>query len=118
MLTRFDRAARPHGNCCHKLGVVLLELCFGKLLDEHANWQRPLFAAARRDPMVRHFIGCQWPNDVEGEAGEKCANAVRYCLQQPPAGWQGDKWREEFVQSVVWPLQKCGESMQPSKTII
>lgn len=97
------------------IGTLLLELCFGKPLDQHALWQQAGFSAAKTNPMMRHFVACEWSKDVEGEAGEQYANAVRFCLHQGPTVLQDDKWRMEFAQAVVWPLQQCYESMQPSK---
>jgi len=97
------------------IGTLLLELCFGKPLDQHELWQQAGFSAAKTNPMMRHFVACEWSKDVEGEAGEQYASAVRFCLHQGPAVLQDDKWRTEFAQAVVWPLQQCYESMQPSK---
>jgi hypothetical protein len=97
------------------IGTLLLELCFGKLLDQHELWQQACFSAAKANPMMRHFVACEWSKDVEGEAGEQYASAVRFCLHQGPAVLQDDKWRTDFAQAVVWPLQQCYESMQPSK---
>lgn len=117
-LAQFDTVASPPGDNYKSFGILLLELCFGKPLEEHTVWQRPTFAASKADPMVRHFVACQWLDDVEGEAGEHFANAVRHCLQQSPANLQNNRWREEFVRSVVWPLQQCVEIMQPSRTTL
>jgi hypothetical protein len=97
------------------LGTLLLELCFGMPLDQQELWNQAGFSAAKTNPMMRHFVACEWSKDVEGEAGEQYANAVRFCLHQSPAVLQDDKWRTEFAQAVVWPLQQCYESMQPSK---
>jgi hypothetical protein len=97
------------------LGALLLELCFGKPLDEHELWRQAGFAMAKTNPMMRHFVACEWSKAVEGEAGEQYANAVRFCLHQGPASLSDEKWRVDFAQAVVWPLQQCYESMQPSK---
>lgn len=84
-------------------------------LDQHELWQQAGFSAAMTNPMMRHFVAFEWSKDVEGEAGEQYASAVRFCLHQGPAVLQDEKWRTEFAQAVVWPLQQCYESMQPSK---
>jgi hypothetical protein len=78
-------------------------------------WNQAGFSAAKTNPMMRHFVACEWSKDVEGEAGEQYASAVRFCLHQGPAVLQDEKWRTEFAQAVVWPLQSCYESMRPSK---
>lgn len=100
------------------IGTLLLELCFGKLIDQHELWQQAGFSTAKTNPMMRHFVACEWSKDVEGEAGEQYASAVRFCLHQGPAVLQDDKWRTDFAQAVVWPLQQCYESMQPSKRTV
>jgi len=114
ILTDFGASSRPSGVDTFKaLGIVLLELCFGKPLDAHPLWQNPGFAAAKTNPMMRHFVATQWMDDVIGEAGENYANALKWCFQQAPASMVDDKWRADFAQSVAWPLQECFESMQP-----
>jgi hypothetical protein len=69
----------------------------------------------KTNPLIRQFVVSEWLKDVEGEAGEQYANAVRFCLQQAPTSLKDEKWRVDFAQSVVWPLQQCHESMQPSR---
>jgi len=114
-LSRLDATSTAKDDSFKALGTLLLELCFGKPLDQHILWDQPAFAMAKSNPMMRHFVAHEWLKDVEGEAGEQYANAVRFCLQQAPTSLKDDKWRADFAQSVVWPLQQCHESMQPSK---
>jgi len=114
-LIRLDTTSTTKDDSFKALGTLLLELCFGKLLDQHVLWQQPAFAMAKTNPMVRHFVAHEWLKEVEGEAGGQYANAVKFCLQQAPTSLKDDKWRVEFAQSVVWPLQQCHESMQPSR---
>jgi hypothetical protein len=114
-ITSFTPTTPPLDDRFKSIGTLLLELCFGKLLDQHQLWQQGCFSAAKTNPMMRHFVACEWSKDVEGEAGEQYANAVRFCLHQGPAVLQDEKWRTDFAQAVVWPLQQCYESMQPSK---
>jgi hypothetical protein len=114
-LARFGPGATTLEDRFKSLGTLLLELCFGKPLDEHELWKQAGFAMAKANPMMRHFVAYEWSKEVEGEAGEQYANAVRFCLHQGPATLTDDKWRVDFAQAVVWPLQQCYESMQPSK---
>jgi hypothetical protein len=100
------------------IGTLLLELCFGKPLEQHELWNQAGFSAAKTNPMMRQFVACEWSKDVEGEAGEQYANAVKFCLHQCPTILQDEVWRTDFAQAVVWPLQQCYESMQPSKRIV
>ncbi|KAK4950618.1 hypothetical protein LTR10_010611 [Elasticomyces elasticus] len=55
-------------NSFSQLGILLLELCFTKQLDEHRLWQRAGYAASRDDPIIRHAVACEWldrDGDVE-----------------------------------------------------
>lgn len=115
ILTDFGTSKPPRDDRFKALGIVLLELCFGKPLDDHPLWQNPGFAAAKTNPMMRHFVATEWMKDVVGEAGEQYANALKWCFQQAPASTADEKWRADFAQSVAWPLQECFESMQPRK---
>lgn len=114
-LAHFGPSAATIDDRFKSLGTLLLELCFGRLLDQHDLWKQPGFSMAKTNPMMRHFVACEWSKDVEGEAGEQYANAVRFCLHQGPAVLKDDRWRMDFAQAAVWPLQQCYESMQPSK---
>lgn len=99
--TRLDRTVNPGGDNFRALGTLLLELCFGKALDEHALWQQQAFASSNANPLLRHFVACEWLKDVEGEAGDQYANAVRFCLHQAPVVLNDEKWRLEFAQTVA-----------------
>ncbi|KAK5112293.1 hypothetical protein LTR85_011565 [Meristemomyces frigidus] len=94
------------------LGIVLLELCFGVRLEQHGLWQNPVYAAGKTDPLLRQTVACEWLNDVEDEAGGDYALAVSWTLKQAPAVLKDEKWRIEFAENVVQPLQACYESMK------
>jgi hypothetical protein len=97
------------------LGIVLLELCFGYRLEEHRMWLNPGYTALRNDPIMRQTVACEWLDEVQGEAGEDYATAVDWTLKQSPAVLRDDKWREEFAQNVVQPLQRYYEYLHPTK---
>ncbi|KAK6424120.1 hypothetical protein LTR95_016434 [Oleoguttula sp. CCFEE 5521] len=116
LLTALTPAPPSTEDSFKALGTLLLELCFGKTLDEHSIWQQPAFSAAKTNPMLRQFVATEWLKEADGEAGEQFASAIRWCLQQAPALLNDDKWRTDFAQQVVWPLTQCHESMQPRKS--
>ncbi|KAK5682107.1 hypothetical protein LTS10_005232 [Elasticomyces elasticus] len=98
-----------------QLGILLLELCFGRPLEEHKLWRSAAFAAGRNDPIIRHAVACKWldtDGDVENEAGENYALAVDWTLKQAPKDVKDEGWRSDFVDNVVQPLQRCCESMK------
>ena len=98
------------------LGIVLLELCFGSRLEDHNMWQNPAYAPLKADPNFRQTVARVWLDDVQGEAGEDYAMATQWTLTQSPAVTKDDKWREEFAQNVVQPLQRYYEYLHPTKT--
>ncbi|KAK5742068.1 hypothetical protein LTR17_003576 [Elasticomyces elasticus] len=96
-----------------QLGILLLELCFGKPLEDHKLWQNPAFAVGCNDPIIRHAVACQWlGNDVEHEAGENYAVAVDWTLNHAPKDVNDMGWRLDFTENVVQPLQRCCDSMK------
>ncbi|KAF2163556.1 hypothetical protein M409DRAFT_26168 [Zasmidium cellare ATCC 36951] len=118
ILTYFD-SCPANGNVVKKdrsfstLGIVLLELCFGSRLEEHHLWSNPAFAAGKNDPMIRQAVACEWLEDVQGEAGEDYATAVNWTLRQAPIVVKDDRWRADFANSVVQPLQRYYEYLNP-----
>ncbi|KAG6359402.1 hypothetical protein INS49_012923 [Diaporthe citri] len=84
------------------LGIVLLELCFGELLEEQPYRTKHLNSGC--DPIERTFdvaAAKEWHGEVD-----EYAVAVGWCLggilSAPP-----DKWKEEILQKVVHPLEPC-----------
>ena len=101
------------------LGIVLLELCFGKSLEEHE--MRKLYTSDTGQAPVNADLAAaldlgvalEWSRSVGGEAGELYANAVQWCLKGQVSGTKDDKWREELFTNVVQPLQYCYEQLYP-----
>jgi hypothetical protein len=94
------------------LGIVLLELCFGKLLGEqscrlkfsntgHSTIERALDVQAAKE----------WHGEIEEEAGHDYSVAVGWCLggilSTPP-----DRWREAMNSKVVHSLESCHRYLQ------
>ncbi|RMX85926.1 hypothetical protein D0869_03466 [Hortaea werneckii] len=102
----------PRDETFWSLGIVLLELCFGKRLEAHDLWNSP-FARNPLDPFQRLVIAQEWARDVELEADADFAEAVQWCLQRAPIDASRNEWRKEFVQSVIQPLERCCQSMAP-----
>ncbi|KAI6816919.1 hypothetical protein KC332_g1267 [Hortaea werneckii] len=104
----------PRDETFWSLGIVLLELCFGKRLETHDLWSSS-FARNPLDPFQRLAIAQEWARDVELEADTDFAEAVPWCLQRAPIDASRNEWRKEFVQSVIHPLERCCKSMAPRK---
>lgn len=94
------------------LGVVLLELCFGQLLEE--QMYRPKYTGTE-DRDIKAALDLKaatlWYADVEEEAGFKYSTAVGWCLGgiriTPP-----DRWRETMLDQVVNSLESCHRDLQ------
>ncbi|WPH03870.1 Hypothetical protein R9X50_00675300 [Acrodontium crateriforme] len=99
------------------LGICLLELCFGMLLEEHHLWEQPCFAQGKNNPIIRQAVASEWLEEVAGEAGPEYAAALEWTLRSAPAvagcGSSG-KWRADFASMVIQPLQRCYEFMRPT----
>ncbi|KAK7757460.1 hypothetical protein SLS62_000475 [Diatrype stigma] len=91
-----------------QLGIVLLELCFGKLLEDqpcrkglpHIDDDKVKFA-------LDVTAALDWLQDVEGEAGPDYASAVKWCL----VATRPSRWRQEMLRKVVKPLEGCHQCL-------
>ena len=89
------------------LGILLLELCFGRPLEtqpSRISW--PAGATPQQKAVFDIMAARTWQCDVLPEAGADYAEAVAWCLggnrSTPP-----DRWRAEMLRRVVGPLQRC-----------
>ncbi|KAI1370312.1 hypothetical protein F4677DRAFT_367696 [Hypoxylon crocopeplum] len=87
-----------------QLGIVLLELCFGKLLEDQPCRKRwPLVDDENAKFALDVAAALDWLQEVEGEAGLDYASAVGWCLLATRPG----RWRQEMLRKVVQPLEGC-----------
>lgn len=96
----------------NQLGIVLLELCFGRPLEEQSSrreWPAGGTAAERRGFDL--LAALKWQYDVEEEAGADYSDAVEWCLGRQH---QADRWRQEMLRKVVQPLQRCRDYLAGS----
>ncbi|KAF3076131.1 hypothetical protein CFAM422_001132 [Trichoderma lentiforme] len=112
-----DRLTTSLAQALDQLGILLLELCFGKLLTD-----QPLRKAwhtgeteeerARFDAMAAR----DWQCEVIEEAGPDYSEAVAWCLggnrSAPP-----ERWRQNMLRNVVMPLQRCQEYFVNSRMV-
>ena len=97
------------------LGILLMELCFGTLLEDH-EMRRQYQTEGGKQPekpeyeaMLDLAVALEWSQSVGGEAGEMYALAVNWCLRGQSVGVRDDEWREQLYTNVVRPLQSCHE---------
>ncbi|OTB01992.1 hypothetical protein M426DRAFT_265320 [Hypoxylon sp. CI-4A] len=89
------------------LGIILLELCFGQLLeDQQCRQDLP----SGNDEMQKHgfdyLAARKWSLEVSEEAGFDFDDAIKWCLDGHRNA-TADSWRGEMFRQVVQPLERC-----------
>jgi len=96
--------SQPNDNTFPQIGILLLELCFNKTLEQHPQWQTwQQLPNSVADPVLRLAVATTWAKTVEDVWSIEGAQAINWCLHS--ARPQSDKWREEFASNVVEPLR-------------
>jgi hypothetical protein len=96
--------SQPTDGAFALLGILLLELCFNKTLEQHPQWQAwhhvpdPV-----SDPMLRLAVVTFWAKEVEDVWSLDGARAIHWCLHFARA--KQSNWREEFARNVVEPIR-------------
>ena len=89
------------------LGIMLLELLFGRSLESADLWDQFGWLERKTSPLHRLMVARRWADAVEDEVGHDFAAAVKWCLNDSPTMLQGDQWRHDLASRVVLPLQNC-----------
>ncbi|KAF2007648.1 hypothetical protein P154DRAFT_407825, partial [Amniculicola lignicola CBS 123094] len=83
------------------LGILLLELCFGRRLEDHPLRKRH----PRGDPDSKQafdlMAAMQWSKNVHDEGGSDYAMAVKWCFLGASSPDLNKSWRSEIITSVV-----------------
>jgi hypothetical protein len=100
-----DTAPRqPGNNTFPLLGILLLELCFNKTIEQDPQWQSwQQIPGSVSDPVLRLAIATKWARDVEDVWSLEGAQAINWCLHLAKAHHEG--WREDIASNVVEPLR-------------
>ncbi|KAI1087070.1 hypothetical protein F5B19DRAFT_476903 [Rostrohypoxylon terebratum] len=90
------------------LGIMLLELCFGKLLANRADRKQLSHGDGeiKKKNMFDLLAAKTWSYEVCGEAGPNFDEAIKWCLE----GYREtrpDNWRQEMLKHVIQPLERC-----------
>ncbi|KAG7437064.1 hypothetical protein Forpi1262_v001948 [Fusarium oxysporum f. sp. raphani] len=109
-----DPGATELADSLDQLGIILLELCFGKVLEQQPCRKKwPDGRDAREVAGFNLLAARDWQCQVPEEAGPDYAEAVGWCLDKgksrPP-----ERWRKDMLQSVIHPLQRCREYLAGS----
>jgi hypothetical protein len=106
VLSRFHstNGAQPGDDTFILLGILLLELCFNKTLEQHPQWHAwQQIPGSITDPVLRLAVATTWARTAEDVWSIEGAQAINWCLHS--ARPQNQKWREEFASNVVEPLR-------------
>lgn len=97
------------------LGILLLELCFGKRLEDHPQRQRLPAASGGEKQAYDLQAAISWSQKVAGEGGDDYACAVNWCFTR---GYNAAKsWRIEIIKNVVRPLEMCQEHFKTAALV-
>lgn len=80
VLSHFLHNPHPDDSVFALLGILLLELCYNKPLEEHDIFKsRP---ESKNDPLIRKAVAVEWAKDVEYQWNEEGARAIGWCLHK------------------------------------
>jgi hypothetical protein len=89
------------------LGILLLELCFGKSIDQHPNQRQYSHSDAQTKAALDLVTALDWLTDVNDEAGYDYSEAVKWCLSDCRTIPNTKAWRKLMIEKVVVPLERC-----------
>lgn len=111
--SHFEHVPNPDDKTFALLGILFLELCYNKTLEQHPLLkQRP---ELRSDTLVRNAVAIEWAKEVEYVWSYEGAQAINWCLHS--ASSQHEGWRGDFASNVVEPLRVLSAQVGPNKFI-
>ena len=101
--SNFRHNPKPDDRVFALFGILLLELCYNKPLEEHDLFiSRP---ESKADPLIRSAVATEWAKNVVvvHQWSEGGAQAISWCLHN--ASSRNEGWRMKFATNVVEPLK-------------
>ncbi|KAK8015887.1 hypothetical protein PG991_008775 [Apiospora marii] len=89
------------------LGVILLELCFGRAIEHHPSRTKFPPGDEQTKSAFDLIAAMQWMIEVNEEAGENYTEAVEWCLLGCRTSPSDGSWRRTMVEKVVVPLENA-----------
>ena len=91
-----------------RLGILLLELCFGSSLEDQEHRKRwPEGNNAEEGFVFDTMAARDWQCEVSREVGFAYAEAVGWCLGGNRSATTPERWRRDMLRGVIEPLQRC-----------
>lgn len=91
----------------YSLGILLLELCFGRRLEDHPLRKKHPAGAGEAKQAFDLMAALKWSQSVGDEGGDDYASAVNWCFTG--ASNASQSWRSEIIKKVIRPLEMCQE---------
>jgi hypothetical protein len=93
------------------LGIILLELLFGKSITDSPQWQRLLLLDSS-SRFAKELVAAQlWSCNVHDEAGPEWSTAITWCVRTRSTMPDPKTWRKELHEIVISGLQKTYQSL-------
>jgi len=99
----------------YSLGILLLELCFGRRLEDHPLRKRHLAGAGEAKQALDLMAALKWSQSVGDEGGDDYASAVKWCFTG--ANNANQSWRGDLIQNVIRPLEMCQEHFKTAAVL-
>jgi hypothetical protein len=100
-------SSNAEANDCNffSLGILLLELCFGRRLEDHPLRKKHPAGAGETKQAFDCMAALKWSQSVRDEGGDDYASAVKWCF----TGAQNTdpSWRCDIIKNVIRPLEIC-----------
>lgn len=90
------------------LGILLLELCFGRRLEDHPLRTKFPSSEGQAKQAFDLMAALKWSQSVNDEGGEDYAAAVKWCFLTETKN-ANRSWRSDIIKNVINPLEKCQE---------
>lgn len=91
----------------YSLGILLLELCFGRRLEDHPFRKKHPVGTGEAKQAFDLMAALKWSQSVDDEGGDDYASAVKWCFTGANNAYQS--WRGEIIKNVIRPLEMCQE---------
>ena len=91
----------------NQLGILLLELCFGKAIEEQTHIREEFLFNGQPHNQTDILTAREWIADVEFEAGLEFRNAIKCCFDfDVKPNWNDIKFTQSIHAGVVQPLKQ------------
>ncbi|KAF2119217.1 hypothetical protein BDV96DRAFT_642255 [Lophiotrema nucula] len=98
----------------YSLGILLLELCFGKRLEDYPLRRRHPAGEGDTKNAFDLMAALRWSAAVVDEGGGDYASAVKWCFTGSANSKQ--QWRSEIIRNVIQPLEHCQQHFNAALT--